>query len=432
MLINIGFVLLIVIALALQLRRFRRREAAAREAAGHSRASAEAPRAQHPRIDILRCIGCGACARACPEGDVLGVIGGTAALVNPQRCIGHGLCADACPVGAIQIVAAAPGVSADTPLLTPELESTLPGLYVAGELSGLALIKNAVTQGRACVDALAGRSRGALPHGVLDVCVVGAGPAGLAASLRAHELGLSYVTIEQEAVGGSVAKFPRQKVVLTSPFELPLYGSFNKLQITKEALLELWQCAVRDTPLAVRDGERVDHIVRDPASGTFTVTTSRTVYRARAVVLAIGRRGSPRKLGIPGEDLAKVMYHLIDAASYRHKRILVVGGGDSAVEAALGLSEQAGNEVVLSYRREAFSRLKKRNEEQILRAQKRRRLAVVFGSTPVVVRPASVVLEVGSTRQEMPNDYVWVFAGGTPPRAFLERIGVSMGEEAVA
>jgi thioredoxin reductase len=331
---------------------------------------------------------------------------------------------------------APPSMSADTPQLSSDLETTVPNLFVAGELGGLALIKNAVAQGRQCIDAVAHRvgkraPTPAVANGVLDVCIVGAGPAGLAASLRAHELGLSYVTIEQEELGGSVAKYPRQKLVLTSPFELPIYGTFRKLEITKESLLDLWSKLVRETPLRVRSGDRVEHVRRD-ATGLFTVETPTGAYRARAVVLAIGRRGSPRKLGVAGEELPHVMYHLLDAASYEGKRILVVGGGDSAVEAALGLAEQRGNEVTLSYRREAFSRLKKRNEDRITQATRRRRLTVAFSSHPVEIRRDAVVLEAAGKQRVLPADYVWVFAGGTPPRDFLERIGVEMGAHAVA
>jgi thioredoxin reductase/Pyruvate/2-oxoacid:ferredoxin oxidoreductase delta subunit len=427
MILNIAFGVVLVLALWLQLRRFRRREAEAHAAAGRARVSGERPRAQHPRIDVSHCIGCGACVQACPEGEVLAVAGGKASLVNPQRCIGHGLCADACPVGAITIVMAPPSVTADTPALTPDLETTVPGLYVVGELSGLALIKNAVNQGRACVDTVAGRlGRRTGEAGVADLCIVGAGPAGLSASLRAHERGLTYVTLEQDHLGGSVAKYPRQKLVLTSPFELPLYGVFKKLEITKEALLDLWSTVVRRTGLKIRTDERVDHVRRDPG-GLFTVETPRQSLRARNVILAIGRRGTPRKLGIPGEELPKVMYDLIDAESYRGRRILVVGGGDSAIEAALGLAHQRGNRVTLSYRRDAFSRLKGRNEQRLAEAVRHGRVEVVMSSSPVEVRPESAVLEVAGVRREIPNDFVWVFAGGTAPSAFLEKIGVEVG-----
>lgn len=433
MLIYVAFAALLAFALRRHLRRFLRREASARVAAARGGILAEGPRAQHPRIDVSRCIGCGGCVHVCPEGDVIGLVAGKATLVQPQRCIGHGLCADACPVGAITIVMAPPSMTADTPRLSPELETTLPGLYVAGELGGLALIRNAVAQGRECIDTI-NRRLGGRPAGtrdVADVCIVGAGPAGFAASLRAHELGLSYVTLEQDDLGGNVAKFPRNKVVLTTPFELPIYGRFKKLEISKEALLDLWVKVARETRLAVRTGVRVDHIRRD-ADGCFTVETPARGYRARAVVLAIGRRGTPRKLGIPGEELPKVMYHLLDTESYKGKRILIVGGGDSAIEAALGLAEQTGNRVTISYRREAFSRLKARNESRLAEALRRRHLDVLFRSNPLEVRPDRVVLDVGGTRRELSNDHVWVFAGGTAPSAFLEKIGVTMGAQALS
>jgi thioredoxin reductase (NADPH) len=433
MLTYIAFAALLAFALRRQLRRFWRREASARLAAERGGILAEGPRAQHPRIDVSRCIGCGGCVHVCPEGDVIGLVAGKAALVQPQRCIGHGLCADACPVGAITIVMAPPSVAADTPNLTPELETTVPGLYVAGELGGLALIRNAVAQGRECIDTIRRRQVGRGPgtRDVADVCIVGAGPAGFSASLRAHELGMSYVTLEQDDLGGNLAKFPRHKVVMTTPFELPIYGRFKKLEVPKEALLDLWVKVARETGLHVRTGVRVDHIRRDP-DGIFTVETPTRSYRARAVVLAIGRRGTPRKLGVPGEELPKVMYHLLDAESYKGKRIVVVGGGDSAIEAALGLSEQAGNRVTISYRREAFSRLKARNESRLAGALADKRLEVVFRSNPLEVRPNSVLIDVAGARREIANDYVWVFAGGTPPSAFLEKIGVTMGARALS
>lgn len=429
MLANLAFGTILLSALWMQVRRFRRREASGRVAAARARTSGAAPLAQHPRIDAFRCIGCGACADACPEGRVLAVVAGKATLVEPTRCIGHGLCADACPVGAIEIVAAPPGVQTDAPILSPELETSIPGMFVAGELGGLALIKNAVRTGRECADTVARRlasRRLHRPSDGLDVCIVGAGPAGLSAALRAHELGLAYVLLEQASLGGSVAKYPRQKLVLTSPMEFPILGTFNRLQIRKESLLDLWQGIVRKTRLAVRTHTRVEHVSRD-SDGTFTIVTTGERVRAAAVILAIGRRGTPRTLDIPGEQLPKVMYDLLDAASYRGQRILVVGGGDSAIEAALGLAHQPGNRVTLSYRRDAFTRLKARNEQHISEAIRRGRLSVLFKSTPVAVDATSVTLDVGGTQRALANDFVWVFAGGTPPTEFLERAGVATG-----
>lgn len=422
--------LILLLAVGKHLWRTGKKERAARISAQHAAVS-EGPRAQHPHIDISWCIGCGACVTACPEYDVLAVLGGKAALVNPAKCIGHGLCADACPVGAIEIVMAAPSMTADLPALSEEQESSVPNLFIAGELSGLALIKNAVNQGRECIDVIASRVpalRRTRIGGVVDVCIVGAGPAGLSASLRAVERKLTYVTLESEDFGGTVARYPRQKLVMTSPVEFPMHGKFNKLAIGKEELLAFWQKAAKKAGLRINTQEPVEHIRLEP-DGAFTIETGKGRYRALTVVLAIGRRGTPRKLDIPGEALPKVMYSLIDAEAYQDQRILVVGGGDSAVEAAMGLAHAGSNRVTLSYRKDVFSRLKERNDRQIREYMRKGRLQVIFNSQPLEIHPDSVVLQVAGGRREIPNDYVFVFAGGTPPNAFLEKVGVQLGSQ---
>jgi thioredoxin reductase (NADPH) len=411
-------------------RRMRQKEARALEAAARAGLSSEGPRAQHPHIDVSKCLGCGACAEVCPEGDVLAVVAGKAAIVNGHKCIGHGLCAEACPVEAITIVMADPSIASDLPALTPEYETNVPNLFIIGELGGLALIKNAVNQGRVCIDTIARRLRrpGSRPPapGVFDVCIVGAGPGGIAASLRAIEAKLSYVTLEQDEFGGTVAKYPRQKLVLTSPVEFPGYGKFNKLEISKEELLAFWTKMSQRTDLKIRTNEKVDKVSRDP-DGLFTVVTPKGGYRARTVVLALGRRGTPRKLGVKGEQLPKVMYSLIEADAYTGKRIMVVGGGDSAVEVAMGLALQKGNTVTLSYRKEAFARIKERNAQRIQECVRKGTVRVLFNSTPIEIRPTSVMLEVDGLAKEIPNDFVFIFAGGTPPNEFLVKCGVTVG-----
>ncbi len=427
----IAFAVLVLLLMASHLLRMRKKETAARAAAERGKLFSGGPRAQHPQIDAIQCIGCGACVEVCPEGDVLAVIAGKAAIVNAHKCIGHGLCAEACPVGAITIVMASPSVGADMPALTPEYETNVPNMFVVGELGGLALIKNAVNQGRDCVDTISTRlpsiKRGRNTPGVHDVCIVGAGPGGISASLRAIERKLSYVTLEQDEFGGTVAKYPRQKLVMTSPVEFPLHGKFTKLKISKEDLLQFWQKIHGRAGLHVNTSEKVDDIKRDP-DGSFTIQTSKAHYRAWMVILALGRRGTPRKLGIKGEELPKVMYSLIETDAYTGANILVVGGGDSAVEAAMGLAHQKGNRVTLSYRREAFSRIKERNVQRLPEYTKSGRLKVIFNSQPVEIRAKSVLLDVAGQTREIPNDYVWVFAGGTPPDEFLQKVGIQVGQ----
>src|SRR5437868_14129712 len=160
------------------LKGLRKREERARAAAENGKLFSEGPRSQHPHIDNAQCIGCGTCTTVCPEGDVLAMIGGKAAIVNGYKCIGHSLCADACPVGAITMVMASPSMGADMPRLTPEYETTIKNMFIVGELGGLALIKNAVNQGRECIDTIANRmaSAGGRPiSGAYDVLIVGAG-----------------------------------------------------------------------------------------------------------------------------------------------------------------------------------------------------------------------------------------------------------------
>ncbi len=416
---------------AVYMKQFRKTERLAREAAEKGNFVSEGPRAQHPHIDVTYCIGCATCTTVCPEGDVLVMIGGKAAMVNGHKCIGHAMCAEACPVGAITMVMAKGGAGAEMPYLTPEYETTVPNLFIAGELGGLALIKNAIRQGKECVDTIAQRvseERGASRDPELyDVLIVGAGPAGISASLRAIERGLKHITIERDELGGTVAKYPRQKLVLTSPVEFPMYGKFNHTELSKEELLAFWNKVLHRADFNARTGVSVDDIRRGD-DGLFTVTTPQENFRARAVVLALGRAGTPNQLGVKGEELPKVMYRLIEADHYTHKKLLIVGGGDSAVEAAMGLATQAGNEVTLSYRKSAFSRIKDRNEKRIADFIRTGKLRVLFNSLPIEITPDSVVLDVsGEGPRTIPNDYVWVFAGGKPPNEFLRKVGVGFG-----
>ena len=419
--------------LIIYLKSLKKREARAREAAEKGKLYSEGPKAQHPHIDNNYCIGCATCTAVCPEGDVLAMIGGKAVIVNGHKCIGHGLCADACPVGAIKMVMASPSMARDMPQLTPDNETTVPGMFIVGELGGLALIKNAVNQGRDCVDTIAARLKAnPIPPmtGVYDILIVGAGPAGISASLRAIENKLKYITIERDEVGGTVAKYPRQKLVMTSPVEFPMYGKFKKMQLSKESLLAFWDMILNRSDFNVCSGEKVDDIQKGP-DRIFTVITGTNQYRSRTVVLALGRAGEPRKLGVKGEDLPKVMYRLIEADHYINKKILVKGGGDSAVQAAMGLASQKGNKVTISYRSERFSRIKERNAKRIEEFMKSGKLQVLFNTNPVEFKPESVILEVAGQQQEIPNDFVWIFAGGTPPTAFMQKVGIGFGSRDV-
>ena len=413
------------------LRQEKKKAAETKSAMEKGKLRSDGPQSQHPHIDNARCIGCATCTMVCPEGDVLGMVGGKAMIINGYKCIGHSICADSCPVGAITMVLATPSVGANLPTLSSEYETSVKNMFIIGELGGLALIKNAVNQGRQCIDTIVARlaaSKPSVPEpDVVDVLIVGAGPAGLTASLRAIEKKLKYITIEESDIGGTVAKYPRQKLVMTSPVEFPLYGKFKKTELPKENLLEFWLNVMKRADFQCRTREKVEHIAKDD-DGVFTVSTTKAKYRARHVILALGKTGSPRKLGVKGEDLPKVMYRLIEADHYVNKKILVIGGGDSAVEAAMGLAHQVGNTVTLSYRQSAFSRIKDRNAKRVEDFIRRGKLTVLFNSSPTEFRQDSVVLDVNGKQQTLPNDFVWIFAGGEPPTEFLKKIGVGFGE----
>jgi thioredoxin reductase len=328
------------------------------------------------------------------------------------------------------MVMAKPSSGSDIPAITEEHETSVENLFIAGELGGLALIKNAVNQGRDSMDVIAQRIGSLkaihLEQNIFDVVIVGAGPAGISASLRASEHGLKALTLERESVGGTVSKYPREKLVMTSPVEFPLHGRFSKTTLSKEDLLKFWEKVMQRTDLNIHTGEGVE-AVKKAEDGLFSIRTVREEYRSRTVVLAMGRAGTPRKLGVKGEELPHVLYRLIEADHYTHKNILIVGGGDSAVEAAMGLAHQDGNRVTISYRKGEFSRLKDRNAKRIEEHISSQKLEVLFNSIPTEFRVGSVSIEVDGQVRGQPNDFVWIFAGGIPPSDFLKASGIAFG-----
>lgn len=381
------------------------------------------PVSLHPVVDPGACIGTGNCLKVCPEKDVLGLRFGQAVPVSPARCIGHGLCERACPMDAIQLVFGSERRGVDIPRIQENFETNVPGLYIVGELGGMGLIRNAFEQGRQCIEAIASDSvgRGDWP---LDVLIVGCGPAGLSASLNSIEYGLNFSTVEKEDVGGAVRTYPRKKLVMTHPLVVPGYGRIPVKEILKEELIDLWDGIVQETGLQVRTGETVNRVRRLDGGG-FETETSGATYRSGRVILAIGRRGVPRKLGVPGEELHKVSYALRESEAFRGDRILVVGGGDSAVEAALSLSGEHGTTVHISYRRDTFSRIKPDNLARIEGAIAEGRIEVMWSTDVVRIDEGEVIVRTADESElAVSNDHVFVFAGGVLPTRFLEECGV--------
>ncbi len=397
--------------------RSRARKAAAAEA------GLSEPASLHPVIDPSKCVGCGACVRACPEGDILGMINGKAELVEPSHCIGHGACKDVCPRDAIALVFGTEKRGVDIPDVGPDFQTNVPGIFIAGELGGMGLIRNAIEQGRQAIDSVRKRG-GQRSSNAYDVVIIGAGPAGFSASLAAIEHKLRFLTIEQDSFGGTVAHFPRGKLVMTQPATLPLVGKLKFKEVRKEKLLSFWQDVARNTGLKINYGEQVEAIWQ--FGSEFEIRTTRASYRTSAVLLAIGRRGTPRKLGVDGEDQAKVVYRMVDPEQYRKQHVLVVGGGDSALEAAASIAEQPGTAVTLSHRSASFSRAKPGNRERVKAAERAGHLSVVLQSSVTKIGPHDVEIEQQGSKMKIRNDAVIVCAGGILPTAFLKGIGIEV------
>ena len=381
--------------------------------------------AQHPLINQSSCIGCASCVLACPE-HALGMIEGVAELVQPAKCVGHGICAEACPVSAIRIVLDPTKSTAEIPILDETYQSNIPNIYLVGELGGMALIRNAIFQGKTVVDHIHEKLKvePRLSTDLRDLVIVGAGPSGLSAALRAKEHGLDFVVLEKEnSPGGAILSYPRQKLVMTVPVEIPVYGWLRKRELSKEDLLNLWTDIIRQTALNVDCSEKLENVVQQDGHLAVTTASGRTIH-TRHVSLALGRRGTPRKLGIPGEDSAKVAYQLIEAVKYAQKKILVVGAGDSAIEAALGLANQKGTTVTLANRGDDFPGAKPKNRDRIKDAASQGRLTVLYASKTREIFSDAVEIETPDGLKRIDNDYVFAFIGGEMPTPFLKKIGI--------
>ncbi len=381
------------------------------------------PASLHPVINDSLCVGCGACVKACPEGEILGLINGRAQLVKPTKCIGHGACKAACPFDAITLVFGTEKRGIDIPNVSENFETNVPGLFIAGELGGMGLIRNAITQGKQAMDAMA--KHPFITEGdsdAYDVAIIGAGPAGFAATLSAKEKKLKYITIEQDSLGGTVYNFPRGKVVMTAPIVLPIFGKVNFRETTKEKLLKLWQEVEKKSGIKINYKEKMENI--EPNGKGFKLTTTKSEYKVKTIMLSIGRRGTPRKLGVPGEEQPKVVYNLIDPQQYAGKHVLVVGGGDSALEAAHSIADEEGTTVSISYRSESFSRAKEKNRKKVEQYAAEGKMNVLLSSNVKNIGEKTVEIDQQGKKIELENDGIIVCAGGILPTPFLKEIGI--------
>lgn len=380
------------------------------------------PVSLHPVVDVNSCIQTGACIMACPEKDILGIYNGKATTINASRCIGHGACFHACPTQAITLCIGTEKRGVDLPHVDQSFETNVPGIYIAGEMGGMGLIKNAVEQGKQAVENLAKKIDPQV-EADYDLIIVGAGPAGISASLAAKKLKLSALTLEQDSLGGTVYTFPRSKIVMTSPMDIPLFGKVKLYETSKTELLDLWNDVLGKNEIVINEHSKVESIVF--SDRRFTVETAEKVkFTARKVLLAIGRRGTPRKLNIPGEVSTKVAYRLLEPEQIEDKRIVVVGGGDSAIEAALLLADK--NQVTLSYRGDSFGRIKSGNNQKIKAAIAEQKVDVKLNTNLIFIEEHRVNIEdrVSGSVYPLENDLVYIFAGGELPTQFLEKAGI--------
>lgn len=382
------------------------------------------PVSLHPVVDVNSCIQTGACISACPEKDILGIYNGKATTINASHCIGHGACFHACPTQAITLCIGTEKRGVDLPHVDQSFETNVPGIYIAGEMGGMGLIKNAVEQGKQAVENLAKKIDRQI-EAEYDLIIIGAGPAGISASLAAKKHKLSALTLEQDSLGGTVYTFPRSKIVMTSPMDIPLFGKVKLYETSKSELLDLWNEVLSKNEIVIREHSKVENIVFQ--DNRFIIETiNKEQFTARKVILSIGRRGTPRKLNIPGEVSSKVAYRLLEPEQIENKKIIVVGGGDSAIESAMLLADQ--NQVTLSYRGESFGRIKPRNNEKIKEAISSHKIDVRFNTNLKSIGDKSVnITELSSGEvTSLENDLVYIFAGGELPTQFLEKAGIKI------
>jgi thioredoxin reductase/NAD-dependent dihydropyrimidine dehydrogenase PreA subunit len=392
-------------------------------------------RVRLPQINTQTCIGCYACVDACPY-DVLDVQKYVAVVVRPEACCGLTLCEQRCPNGSLRVTDGE--TIGDRPRIGENLESLdTPGLFLAGDITGLPLIKNAILQGSLAVDKVAAslQSEGSWSGSgdkPLDLIIIGAGPAGISAALRAKELGLSFQVIEQGNVAQSIRSFPRGKLVFDQPLDLPLTGKLWLEESTKEELLSHWMRVVRKADLPIFQDTRMTGIERDISRKLFQVTTepreggAPQTRLSRRILVAIGQRGSPRRLPIeidPDVE-TRVHYHLADARSFEGKRVVVVGLGDVAMETALALGRQAGTTVTVVHRGKSFTRGKARNIDELKRMADTGRVKVVFEGEVAGIDKDRVTLRTARDQERVAYDAIFVMIGSIPPWNTLRALGV--------
>ncbi len=389
------------------------------------------PRVLVHDINDDRCTGCDACVAVCPT-NVLDLVANKSRVLRFQDCIQCEACMFACPTEALVMF---PEGATPPPLKIPEIDenfqTAVPGQYLIGEVAGKPLVKNAANLGRAVVEHMlsTGMYPGALGGGpdTVDVAIIGSGPGGLSAALTCIQKGLSYVVLDKEQmIASTIARYPKGKLVMAEPYDTENLSLLPVFDSSKEQLIPIWKELIERVRLQVKLGESVETVQR--SSQGFEIRTTVATYHAQRVVLSIGTRGKPRTLQVPGENLPKVFSLLEDPDEWQGRSVLVVGGGDSACEAALALAD-AGAKVTISYRGRGFNRAQPKNKQSIERYAAEGRIKAKLGSQVLQFDPDSVTIALADgTQKRYPNEAAFVLIGADPPVAWLEKVGVRFVE----
>ncbi len=386
-------------------------------------------------INDDRCTGCDACVAVCPT-NVLDLVNNKSRVLRFQDCIQCEACMVACPTEALVMF---PEGSMPPPLKVPEMDenfqTAIPGQYLIGEVAGKPLVKNAANLGRMVVEHMftTGIRPGALGRGTtelvhVDVAIVGSGPAGLSAALTCIQRGLSYVVLDKEQmIASTISRYPKGKLVMAEPYDTANLSLLPVFDSSKEQLIPIWRELLDRVQMKIQTGESVES-VKLQEDQTFLTRTTVSSYRSQRVVLAIGTRGKPRTLQVAGENLPKVYSLLEDPDEWRGKSVLVVGGGDSAVEAALALAD-AGAMVTISYRGKNFARAAPKNKQAVEAYAAEGRLKAKMQSQVLAFDAESVTMAMADgTQKKYSNDAAFVLIGADPPVQWLEKLGVRFVE----